>query len=331
MGLPAFYSRRAVASWLRGESGVTRIAFGSCLVQSEPQPVWDAIRRCEPDFMLLLGDNVYADTTDLAHMRAQYALLGANPGFRRLRARVPLLATWDDHDYGENDAGGDFPLKRESKRIMLDFFDEPARSARRAREGIYESYYFGEAPRRLQVILLDLRSFRSRLNHDGTGYVPWPDGSGELLGEEQWRWLERELARPADLRILGSSIQLVSGEHPWEKWANFPREKERLLALLDRYGVRNLLTVSGDMHIAELSAERTPGGIPLYDFTSSGLNRRERFENLPNSRRLAYLDDAENFGLLRVQWLSREVRVRLECRRATGALAFRRSAVFPRG
>ncbi len=46
---------------------------------------------------------------------------------------------------------------------MLDFFEVPADDIRRQREGVYWSQVFGPAGKRVQVILLDTRYFRSPL------------------------------------------------------------------------------------------------------------------------------------------------------------------------
>ncbi|MFX9912103.1 hypothetical protein ABTP43_20035, partial [Acinetobacter baumannii] len=80
---------------------------------------------------------------------------------RALRAQVPVVATWDDHDYGEDDAGGEYPMKEQSRRIFLDFWGEPVDSLRRERDGVYTSYTFGPEGRRVQLILLDLRYNRA--------------------------------------------------------------------------------------------------------------------------------------------------------------------------
>ena len=198
---------------------IKRIAFGSCADQSRAQPIWNVIAKAKPDLFLFIGDNVYADTDDMNVMSARYAELGAKPEFAAFRSKVPVLATWDDHDYGINDGGVEYSKKEESKKIMLDFFGEPADSERRQRPGIHTSYEFGPDGKRLQIILLDLRWFRSPIHWDekAGGYVPNTDPNATILGAEQWSWLERELQKPADLRLIASSTQLTSGEHHWEK------------------------------------------------------------------------------------------------------------------
>ncbi|MFO0411515.1 MAG: alkaline phosphatase D family protein [bacterium] len=156
---------------------LTRIAFGSCAKSDKPQPIWDAVLAARPDLFIFLGDNVYLDTRDPAVMRRKYAELAAQPGFQRLKASgIPILATWDDHDFGENDAGADYPMKEESRRQFLDFFGAPADSPRRTRDGIYTAHVFGPPGRRVQIILPDLRWNRTPLlplELGDQGYEAW--------------------------------------------------------------------------------------------------------------------------------------------------------------
>lgn len=298
---------------LTGEKPITRLAFGSCNDQNWPQPIWDVISRTNPDLFVFLGDNIYGDTDDMKILAQKYQEQDAKPEFKRFRERVPLVATWDDHDLGLNDAGSEFPHKAESKRLMLDFFGEPQHSERRSRDGVYTSYVYGPPGKRVQLILLDLRWFRTPLVSTAHGYAPNPDPNATILGAEQWSWLEQELQKPAEVRIIGSSVQFSAPTHPWEKWANFPADKARLIALIDRLQIRNAIFISGDMHYGELSSELTPGGIRLYDLTSSGLSqgRHESAANYPNPNRIAVHDTTENFGLIEIDWSRAQVGVLL--------------------
>ena len=200
------------------ETVLRRIAFGSCAKEDRAQPIWSNVLASEPDLWIWAGDNVYGDTEDVAELRAKYALLAAIPGYAALRASVPILATWDDHDYGRNDAGVEFPRKRESQQAFLDFFGVPADSPRRTREGVYHAATFGPEGRRVQVILLDTRYHRSPLEEFETGtrrqdYRPTRERAATVLGAEQWRWLEARLREPADLRLIvprGVTLELLS-------------------------------------------------------------------------------------------------------------------------
>src|SRR5438045_9002786 len=92
------------------DAPIQRIAFGSCASQDYPQVVWDAINDVKPDLFIFLGDNVYADGTDMDYIKACYEKLAAKPGFARLRAsKTRIRATWDDHDMGETAGGADYP------------------------------------------------------------------------------------------------------------------------------------------------------------------------------------------------------------------------------
>jgi len=289
------------------EQALTRIAFGSCCHQDKEQPIWDRVNAWNPELFIFLGDNIYGDTVDMALMRAKYGKLAAKPGFRALRRQSRIVATWDDHDYGMNDAGYEYPKKQESKALFLEFWNEPADSPRRSREGIYTSYMFGPEGRRVQVILPDNRTFRSPLmgmtvEPEGAGnYLVNPDPKATMLGAAQWDWLEEELRKPADFRILASSTQVLADAPGYEAWINFQADHQRLLDLIDFAGVENLVMISGDTHYAELSRLTENVPYPLYDLTSSGLTQVwESFG--PNRNRIAKAPLAPNFGRIAIDW-----------------------------
>lgn len=143
----------------------SKILFGSCAHQDKQMPILNTINAEQPDVFVFLGDNVYGDTENMAALKAKYDKLGQNPGFDTLRKTSEVIATWDDHDFGENDAGAEYPMKKESKQIMLDFWGEPKNSQRYQQEdGIYTSYMYGEGDKTIHVILLDLRYNRDPIN-----------------------------------------------------------------------------------------------------------------------------------------------------------------------
>ncbi len=314
-----------------------RIAFGSCASQDQPQPIWDAIGKARPQVFLAAGDNIYGDTTDMALLKEKYAQLGAKPGFQALRQRCPVLATWDDHDYGVNDGGAGYSRKVESQQVMLDFYEVAADSPRRQRPGVYESWRYGPAGRRVQIILLDLRYFRSpaakdtrsaeekaRLNVVGW-YVPSKDPKAEVLGAAQWAWLEAQLRLPAELRLIVSSSQVVAGEKGMESWGCFPGERRRLYEVIGRSGAQGVVFLSGDVHFSEISRTEE-GPYPLYDFTSSGLtNTSSVWAAAVNPHRVSPVAYAQpTFGFLKIDWSEPAPGVTLEARGLGGEVAFSR-------
>ncbi len=324
-----FTVAKASAQVVDRDQVLTRIAFGSCAHHDKPQPIWSAIAAANPDVFLFIGDNVYADTRDPAKMQQCYDMLASKPEFRAFRAQFPILATWDDHDYGEDNAGAEYPMKLESKRIFCDFFGIPETSPVHKRPGIYQSFAFGPPAKRVQIILLDTRTFRGPLREKafvlpGRGpYVPQTDPSASLLGAAQWEWLETELLTPARLRIIVSSIQVIPEEHRWEKWANLPHERRRLLGLFANHGIDSVFFISGDRHFAEISRLADGVAYPLYELTSSGLNSaRRRNQDEANRHRIPetnFHDD--NFGMITVAWDEDDPRITLEIRNLDGNVA----------
>jgi alkaline phosphatase D len=303
------------------EPAISKIAFGSCANQNEPQPILDVAAAGNPDLFIYLGDNIYGDTHDMDVMREKYSVLGARPEFQRLKESTRIVATWDDHDFGKDDAGREYRYKEESKEIFLDFFDEPKRSSRRKHEGVYTSYEFGKKGQRVQVILLDLRTFRTRLKRATTPstiphagpYTPYEGENAILMGDAQWVWLEKQLKRPADVRLIGSSIQFAAEFHGWEAWANFPHERRRFIELVDETNASGVILLSGDMHYGELSVMTKDVSYPLYDFTSSGINRvwEHPMENIHRTGETEY---REHIGWIEIDWekIDPEITLRLE-------------------
>ena len=81
-----------LATWA-AEAPLERIAFGSCARQDQPQPIWEAVIATNPQCFLFIGDNIYDDSEDMEVLRTKYALLGAQPGYQKLKANCPVLAT----------------------------------------------------------------------------------------------------------------------------------------------------------------------------------------------------------------------------------------------
>jgi alkaline phosphatase D len=306
-------------------AALTRIGFGSCLQQALPMPIADAILAAKPQLMLMMGDNVYGDVKDekMFHLRRAYYILSQKPEWQKLRAAIPMMQTWDDHDYGDNDAGGDFKHRAASQKLFADFWNVPATDIARKGQGVYNSAIVGPKGQRVQIIMLDLRSFRSALtktdqrNAPGKErYVPSEDPEQTMLGDAQWQWLEAQLKKPAELRFIVSSLQVVAEGHGWEAWRQMPVERARLYKLIDRTRARGVVFLSGDRHTAALY--KLPEGIvsyPLYDFTSSSLNLAfldSKFADQPSASRLTDAYRPENFGLLNIDWTARALTVEIK-------------------
>lgn len=340
---------------------VSRIAFGSCSDQADPQLIWNAIINFDPQVFIWLGDNIYGDIkrpfklfgkertigpwknvprfvpTSKEEMESKYVKAKTNPGYSRLREKTEVIGTWDDHDYGLNDAGKEFGGKIVNQRLLLDFLDEAQNSPRRKQDGVYVSYTFGPVSRQIKVILLDTRYHRDPLLSDGT-----------ILGNSQWTWLEKELNGPASaITIIGSSVQVLSNLSAatgplfsFECWGRFPRERDRLFKLIADSKRDGVFFISGDVHFGELARYDCATGYPLYDITSSGLTKAVEKAVPPplhfivrfvarltpttmrvmdrNCRYSSCIYGQPNFGAIEIDWDATPVTLRIEVRDING-------------
>jgi len=305
------------------EKQITKIAFGSCGHETHPLPIYDVIVKHNPDYFIFLGDNIYGDTKDMEVLKSKYQQLADKPTYQNLKKNTEILATWDDHDFGWNDAGRHYPFKKESKEIFLDFFEEPVDSERRDHEGIYTSYTKEIGDRKLQIILLDVRTFRDDVKRN-TGefkddnryfynleYAPYQLSDSTFLGTTQWEWLEKELQKPADLRIIGSGSQFGIEYNGYEAWANFPHEQKRLLNIIKKTKANGVMFITGDVHYAEISKFEEPELYPIYDVTSSGLSSTWHFAT-PNKNRIEGPVMENHFGLITIDWAVKIPEIKME-------------------
>ena len=302
---------------------ISRIAFGACNnPRKDTKGMYSAILGEKANVFIFLGDNIYADTEDMKVFKAKYDKLGASPGYQKLQETTKVLATWDDHDFGANDSGNDYPMRKESEQLFLDFFNEPKDSIRRQRPGIYTSHTFGKKGKTCQVIILDTRYFRDSIakakykkGKKPRGIVGWykpiKDTSKTLLGDAQWKWLEQQLQVPADFRVIASSIQMLSVEKGMENWGNVPHEQQRLFALLKKYKANQTMVISGDVHFAEVS-KTDIDGYPLYDFTSSGMTHASpNWSKAKNSFRVGEAYAKINAGVIDINWEDKNAKLRV--------------------
>jgi alkaline phosphatase D len=297
---------------LKKEKSISTITFGSCNRQDKEQPMWPFIVESKPDLWIWLGDNIYGDTDDMKVLEEKYNLQKRQPEYQKLIKNTPVIGIWDDHDFGKNDAGIEYPFKKESQQLMLDFLDEPKNSARRKQEGAYASYTYGSGQKQVKVILLDARYFRDSLQKQGKNYIP--NLKGDILGEQQWKWLEEELKNSkASLNIIGSGIQFIPDEHPYEKWANFPKARKRLFDIIAGTKAKGVILLSGDRHIAEISKLEYPSiSYPIYEVTASGLTHSSTNNTSEvNKHRVGKLVNVLNFGQIDVEWNKRPLEVKL--------------------
>ena len=292
------------------------IAFGSCNRDELPQPIWPAVAENEPDLWIWAGDNIYADwhepddkkvkyEVNRAWITQRYAAQFNRPDYAEFRERMPILGTWDDHDYGKNNAGAEYPLKEVSRDLALSFLEVPLSDRRWTREGLYGSYEFGPEGKRTRVILLDVRYFTTSSKSDHPS----------IIGEAQKAWLERQLMHSdAELHVIVTGSQFISNKHRWDSWGKYPHERKWLLDLIRKHEHRAVF-ISGDRHIHEISVLEADDTHPVADITSSGMTHSwENFPGEENPYRIGKVYPGLGFGVIRIDWSGESPALTLEIR-----------------
>jgi alkaline phosphatase D len=301
------------------DQAISRILVGSCLDEEKgDNETLRSVAATPADLFLMIGDNVYGDSdgdayrtgdADLTELRESFSDLAARPDFQAVRKAHPMMVAWDDHDYGLNDGGKHFAFRRLSERIHERFWGLANKDVG-AWPGTYYARSFGPEGKRTQIIMLDTRFFRSDLTDTDDAsvkgkerYMPSSDPNQDMLGNDQWTWLENELQKPADLRLIVSSIQVMSDAHGWEAWSRLPAERQRLYRLIRETGAQGVVFVSGDRHTGFLYKADDLLPYPVYELTASSFNKsyRDTTDEM-DARQIGAVYPKENFGSLDINW-----------------------------
>ena len=288
-----------------------KVMFASCFHQDKETNIFTPMLKYKPDLFLWTGDSVYyharpfnysfamATREEMLHdLEKTYSKQKDRKNYREMVRSAKLVdGTWDDHDYGQNDGGKYVAYRAARQDLFLDFLDVPKNSVRRKREGVYSTFAWGPPKQRVRVIILDTRYHRDSHFVPSIGGFEWlpfgaglacmsrlvaatfkfgQDYSGDILGEDQWRWLDQTLnsssrVDDAQVTLVLSSVQVFSSNPVFEGWSHFPRARAKLLKLLSLYRPKGLLFLSGDVHFGEMIgfSNSTEGGV--MEVTSSGL------------------------------------------------------------
>ena len=289
------------------------IAFGSCDNQKLKNELWKSIDLNHPLAWIWVGDNVYSDTEDMNELKENYAIQKNDSEYLEFISNKQIVGTWDDHDYGLNDGGEEYPYKKESQQLLLDFLGTPKDAPERFRDGVYNSKVMDFDGNKVKIIVLDTRFFRSsttKSTNSKKRLQPNVYGQGTILGEAQWKWLAEELiSSDAQFNVIVSSIQFVSDKHGFECWGNFPHEIDKLEKMIIESKAKGTFLISGDRHIATFSSKKIPNlAYPLIDFTSSGLTHvYSNFSREENPYQVGKVVTEKNFGLIQFDFANNRV------------------------
>ncbi len=215
----------------------------------------------------------------LADYRRRYSQYRRDPDVQAMHHVHPLIATVDDHELAdgawrngsiehEPERDGPWPVRRANAfRARWEWL--PARLPDPANpERVYRSVAIGDLA---DLFLIDTRSMRD----EPVGGAAMQDPGRSQLGHEQTAWLFDGLARSrAAWRLLGNSsvmsqiwseridpayrkplvvVKLIgaNADGPdFDQWDGYPAERGAILRHVHDSGIRNLVVLSGDVHIA---------------------------------------------------------------------------------
>lgn len=228
--------------------------------------MWNILASKNPEYIFMIGDNVYADKTSSGFPLAstpetlwqRYVEVRLSLPFYFQEKLIPVHALWDDHDFGQNNAGEKFELKDASKEVFDAFFAQSLSDENFSKGfGVGGLLSMGD----FNFYFLDGRSFRAESK------------DGKHLGTEQYQWLMKSLKDESQPSFILKGDQFFGGYHSFQSYeGDHPSEFNRFVSDL-----RNLKTpfifLSGDRHMSEIMQfPRSLFGLPSFEITSSPMH-----------------------------------------------------------
>ncbi|MCB0391908.1 MAG: alkaline phosphatase family protein [Bdellovibrionales bacterium] len=266
------------------------------------EQIWQQVSNLNPDLILMIGDNVYVDDFDFVDRKSvskfdiwqRYIDTLRIIPFYRQKKLIPVLATWDDHDYGLNNSGKGFTQKWNSLDVFKTIYmglDIPG-VAELSKSSVYNEFIgFGQ-----KFLLLDNRFFRDKSNSKSK-YA--------YLGKRQQKWLISKLNKDtkptwviAGGQFFSPTYKLKNGKQVNESFmADYPINYRGFVSDL-KSSSSPIAFLSGDVHYSEImEIESDILGYTSYEITSSPLHsylfraNKEQDEFFKNTRRIAAVKD----------------------------------------
>src|ERR1051325_2206814 len=113
-----------------GAPGKFSFVFGADIQQDQrPHTIFGTMASHQPDFTMLLGDNIYYDLGGVqAQTEADFWTAyktNRDSFFQSFANHTPIYAIWDDHDYGTDNSDSSYPLKKLSRAAMGKYWANP--------------------------------------------------------------------------------------------------------------------------------------------------------------------------------------------------------------
>ncbi len=248
----------------KADTGVpVRVALISCLndrYEAEQADMWAAVAESEPELIIFNGDSCYVDQRSdgtIEGMWDRHLTTRTMLDVFKWDRLVPVLATWDDHDTGQNDGNSSNPhLAVAAKYFDAMFGSDPVDGLVKStgRAASFDTYG-------MRFLLLDCRS-----NLSGT----------QVFSISDEAWIDSQVQTSPGPVWLVNGTQFFGGYLIGAESveATAPQQLRRIMTNCAKADVPVGL-MTGDVHFSELM-ELEPGilGYKSYEFTSSALHSR---------------------------------------------------------
>ena len=243
-------------------------AVASCMDDKwKKQHIWKELLSFQPDMIFLIGDVVYADKYILEvsfnNLSKRYLETIQTLPLYKTSKLTPILAIWDDHDYGMNNGHGNFKYKKEITKLFRDFFPLPTKHPHLS-TGPGISFLL--KAKNQNFLFTDSRSFQS----------PPQSQTPSLWGKEQENWILKNLSKNPTWIISGG--QILGRHHRFESFeAGFP---DSFKAMMNRImkAQSPVFFLSGDRHLSELlkidPVKETWAKYNTYELTTSPIHAK---------------------------------------------------------
>lgn len=264
-----------------------------------------AARRTDLDAFILLGDVCYADGAKTrSEFREYWGRTLDTPEYRALRASTSVVALWDDHEVRNNwdRATLDSGLFETALATFLEH--QPIRMLPEAPERLWRSLRWG---RTVELFALDSRSERDR-------------SVCQYLSDAQLDWLIKGVTQsPAAFKLILNTVPIGSFDAaffvPFEEdmWLACPDQRRKVLEAIDQSGVRGVVWVSGDFHLAcvgRVSHPGHPGDTQLEVLVGPGAQRANMLPSYPGPPQFDWSSGTNNYTELHLEPTTGELTLR---------------------
>ncbi len=249
------------------------------------EDIWVSMAASGADFMLWLGDTLYlreADFSSASGIWYRHRTDRATPALQPFLAAMPHYATWDDHEYGPNNANSDWPLNHVARAAFEAYWPNQTFGTEADPTAINHRFQWGDAV----FLLMDNRTHRTDSTLPDT-----PEYRKTQYGTAQLAWLKQQLAsrneggarRHQKITFIVTGSQFLAERfYPGsEDHHRFQAEREEILAFIRDNRIGGVVFLSGDVHYTEVLRREGALPYPLHEFTSSALTAGAHTAKLP--------------------------------------------------